>query len=310
MPEDGERPELGKTTNSDLERAKSEKPNSPTPLDEEQLRQFTQFQQFQEFVQHQQSIQRGSTSSSANKGDANQQDQQSNSKVIVPRWLKKLGAKIISLVLLLIVLVIAGKIAYNHFFPSSGSSTAEFVAGGGGSYHTNDLLPHDPYGAAQAVYELIAKDSGPRACYSFDEPARQKFATDLGFSHCEEAVIALHAQVTNLNDYADSLPRYRNYEPPGSTLTVYSCSFGVRGGPSLGAFTVTKVEKGQWLITGHAADPNPCPPEPTDPDLATLTYPSHPTTSYSQPTTSLNYPTSSYNPSPPNLGDKTIQPGG
>ncbi|WP_406640501.1 hypothetical protein [Amycolatopsis sp. WGS_07] len=42
-------------------------------------------------------------------------------------------------------------------------------------------------------------------------------------------------------------------------MTIDSCTFKVSGGPALGVFQVTKVDKGQWLITGHTTGPDKCP---------------------------------------------------
>jgi hypothetical protein len=59
------------------------------------------------------------------------------------------------------------------------------------------------------------------------------------------------------------VPSYVSGSVPGDVVTIDSCSFSITGGPALGVFTVTKVELGQWLITGHAPGPSRCNGTPT-----------------------------------------------
>ena len=98
-----------------------------------------------------------------------------------------------------------------------------------------------------------------RACGRFREDTQQKFAVDMRYPDCRQAVLALHAQVTNVNDYAESIPSSVS-ESYGDTVVVDSCRFTISDGPALGVFTVTKVDKGQWLITGHERGPKTCAP--------------------------------------------------
>lgn len=128
---------------------------------------------------------------------------------------------------------------------------------GGGTYHANKILTTQPYEAVRAVYETIGQDQPDQACGRFDTATQDTFARDVGYPDCRQAVLGLHSQVTNVNDYAESIfPE--QYDPNATTIAIDSCDFTISGGPALGVFTVTKVEKGQWLITAHATGPRTC----------------------------------------------------
>lgn len=121
------------------------------------------------------------------------------------------------------------------------------------------------------VYAQTAQNRPDLACGSFDIPVQQKFAEDLGYPDCQQAVFALKGQVTDINEYAESIPSSVSEPPPGDTVTIDSCRFTIRGGPALGTFMVQRVEKGQWLITGHEPGPMTCPPPSTTSTPATST---------------------------------------
>jgi hypothetical protein len=184
----------------------------------------------------------------------------------VPGWLKWVGRKILGWVVLLLILGLAAAWLLNHFFPSNTNDNRPAAETGGGTYHTNQLLSKNPYEAVRGVYDAIGKNNPDlksmvdKACGPMREDVQQKFARDLSFKDCAQAVLALHAKVTNLNAYIESIPSYISETSSGITVTISSCAVGVRGGPALGAFTVTQVENGQWLITGHTNEPDPCPP--------------------------------------------------
>ncbi|UJW33616.1 hypothetical protein L3Q67_07560 [Saccharothrix sp. AJ9571] len=265
----------------------------PTPpADPEQLRQFQQFQQFQEFLKFSeaQKNQQGGEVAQQPGGEPTPQPpaQQSGGelsqqyppplpqpsqqqwlpaqqpppppppKVAVPRWLKRFGGKLLSALLLLIVLLIAGKLAYNHFFGTGEEDNRPAAETGGGNYQERPLLAPTPYESVRGVYDHIAQNDATDTCNLFDEQARQQFAVNMGFPDCKAAATALNALVTHDNDYAESIKK-RSDVPIQSTMRISSCSYTVKGGPSLGAFTVTMVEHEQWLITGHEKEPNPCP---------------------------------------------------
>lgn len=251
---------------------------APTPeLDPEQLRQFQQFQQFQDYLRFTQAEQ-GNQPAPPPGGplvpaQPSQPVPQQPGQLVTaerpsrraPRWLAWIGKKVLGWVIAIVLLGIAGTLLYNHFFPSdAGKTSAELAQEGGGTFHSNRILSTSPYEAVREVYDAIAQNLVPQACGRMRDDIQQKFAQDLGYADCQVAVHALSAKVTSKNDYAESMPSYISEPIPGDTFTISSCSFGIRGGPALGAFTVSKVEKGQWLIVAHVNEPNPCPaPTPT-----------------------------------------------
>ncbi|WP_027941025.1 hypothetical protein [Amycolatopsis taiwanensis] len=251
-------------------------PSQPE-LDAEQLRQFRQFQQFQDFLRFSEAQgQDGEHKQPATGGQlvpnqgappapppggslqvaAPRHLPAPRPKIRAPRWAKRLAGKLLSAFLFFLVLAIAGKLAYDHFFPSNDDNRPASETGGG-TYHANKILSTQPYEAVRKVYAQIAQDRPDLACGYFDIPIQQKFATDLGYADCEQAVHGLRAEVKNLNEYAESIPSNVS-DQQGDTVRIDSCSFSISGGPALGVFTVTKVEKSQWLITGHEPGPPTC----------------------------------------------------
>lgn len=251
-------------------------------MDPAQLEQFRQFQQFQDYLRFTQSQQGNQPAPPPDAGmvpTSQPTPQQGGAQPPMippgyqlvpaerrggpPRWLKWLGKKVIAWVLAIVILGVAGTWLYNHFFPSdAGKSSAQLAQEGGGTYHTNRILSTSPYEAVREVYDAVAQNLVPQACGRMDEPVQQKFAQDLGYADCQVAVHELNRKVTSKNDYAESMPSYVSEPLPGDRFTISSCRFGIKGGPALGAFTVQKVDKSQWLITAHTNEPTPCPAAP------------------------------------------------
>jgi hypothetical protein len=269
---------------SDIEPAGSNAPAPQPPMDQAQLEQFRQFQQFQDYLKFTQAQQGNQPAPLPDAGlvqaPPSQPVPQSaggppmippgyelvpTERRRAPKWASWLGKKIIAWVLAIVILGVAGTWLYNHFFPNdAGKSSAQLAQEGGGTYHTNRILSTSPYEAVREVYDAIAQNLVPQACGRMDEPVQQKFAQDLGYADCQVAVHELNRKVTSKNDYAESMPSYVSEPLPGDSFTISSCKFGIHGGPELGAFTVTKVDKSQWLITAHTNEPTPCPaPSPT-----------------------------------------------
>ncbi len=263
-------------------------PPATTQPDPEQLRQFREFQQFQQFQQflrfqeaqgqlgQQGQGQPGQLSTTAD--TALVPRRQPQAKPItrkVPGWLQWLGKKILGWLVFFLLLAIFATWAFNELFGSNDDNSTEAAARmGGGTYHTEELLAKEPYEAVRKVYDAIAQeDPGTNrpliaeACGRFDNDngIQQRFAENTGdHPDCRHAVIALHEQVTHVNDYAESIfPRW--YDPDATTVRIDSCDFDIQGGPALGVFTVTKVEMGQWLITDHEPGPSVCEANPTGP---------------------------------------------
>ncbi|WAL65175.1 hypothetical protein ORV05_30360 [Amycolatopsis cynarae] len=240
------------------------------PLDPEQLRQFQQFQQFQDFLRFQEAQGSGQLVPTQQPGSPVPPPPPGGQlqvatppsppapRIRAPRWAKRLAGKVLSAILFLIVLAIGGKLAYDHFFPPPKEDLPAAITGGG-TYHANKILSAEPYEAVRKVYQQIAQNRPDLACGYFDIPVQQKFALDLGAADCRDAVGRLKAQVTDVNAYAESLPSYLSGNPGATTLTIDSCDFPITGGPALGVFTVSKVDKGQWLITDHRPGPARCP---------------------------------------------------
>jgi hypothetical protein len=272
---------------SDIEPAGSNAPapsGAQPPIDPAQLEQFRQFQQFQDYLRFSQAQQGNQPAPPADAGmvqapPSQPVPQSSGQPPMIPpgyelvpaerrrapKWVSWLGKKVIAWVLAIVILGVAGTWLYNHFFPSdAGKSSAQLAQEGGGTYHTNRILSTSPYEAVREVYDAVAQNLVPQACGRMDEPVQQKFAQDLGYADCQVAVHELNRKVTSKNDYAESMPSYVSEPVPGDSFTISSCKFGIHGGPELGAFTVTKVDKSQWLITAHKNEPTPCPaPSPT-----------------------------------------------
>ncbi|GHF87746.1 hypothetical protein FHX82_000830 [Amycolatopsis bartoniae] len=257
----------------ELERARPAEPphvQSAPQLDPEQLRQFQQFQQFQDYLRYTEAQQRGQVVPGSGgppvppPGGQVQVAPPAPSprpKVRMPRFVKRILASVLSALIFLAVLGVAGKLLYDHFFPPQDDDRPASETGGG-TYHANKILSTQPYEAVRKVYQQVAQGRPDLACGYFDIPVQQKFATDLGYADCQAAVLDLKTRVTNVNDYAESLPSYVSGQQ-GTTITIDSCAFGVSGGPALGVFTVQQVDKGQWLITGHEPGPRTCAPPTT-----------------------------------------------
>lgn len=253
----------------------------PAPqLNDEQLRQFQQFQQFQDYLKFTEAQQQGLVPTQPAQPVTQQYGQPPvppgpppgelvrAPRPRVPRWLRRLGGKLLAWVIVIVLICVGATIAYRQIFPSdAGEDTATFVQGGGGKYHTNKVLSTNPWEAVRAIYDTIGKWYPPdlrvdKACLSMSEQARAEFARNLGYADCGTAVLALNAKVTDSTTYIYAV-RPKSSVVPRQNMTIHSCWYNISGGPSLGSFTLQEVEMGQWLITGHANSPDPCPPPPT-----------------------------------------------
>lgn len=271
-------------TSTEITASPGNPPPAP-PIDAEQLRQFRQFQQFQQFLRFQEAQHQAGTdltpvatgeTSTARPPAALPPPPPSRPRA--PGWLRWLGKKLLGWLIFFLLLAMALTWAYNYFFGTGDESGSESAAKlGGGTYHTEEILSTEPHEAVRQVYDAIAQESprtnGPlvaQACGRFDDRTQQRFATNLGYPDCRQAVLALHERVTHVNDYAESI-RPRRYDPDATNLRIDSCDFDIQGGPALGVFTVTRVEMGQWLITGHEPGPATCPAPTAATTAATAT---------------------------------------
>lgn len=246
----GEHPD-DQSGRADLQQRPPTEPAEPPRADPEQLRQFQQFQQFQEFQRFQE-LQRQA-------GDEPMPVQPPRRRRRAPRWLRWLGMKVLAWLIFFLLTAIAVTWAANYFLGSDESEGPPAAKTGGGKYHTNTILPENPYETVRTLYDHIAQETKPSlACGLFDDSARQAFVAHLGYQNCGQAIRALQKQVTHDNNYAESIDTNVGRPTTAEHVRVSSCEFDISGGPALGTFIVERVERGQWLITGHRSGPVHC----------------------------------------------------
>lgn len=260
--------------------ASAQPPEPPVQPTEEQLRQFQQFQQFQDYLRYtetQQHMTGGALVPDQNRqpyptpqmappphqgGElVADQNRQPALRPKMPGWLTWLVRKLVGWAIALLLLGLGASWLIHHYFPNTtaGTDTKTVTDSGGGTYHTNQVLSTDPYDAVAKVYKGVAAGLPVDACGRFSEPVQAKFARDMGYAdgNCQTAVLGIHPQVTDPDAYYESISNISS-TPQTPTMTINSCDFAVAGGPALGTFTVTKVDLGQWLITGHTPGPAKC----------------------------------------------------
>jgi hypothetical protein len=223
----------------------------PTDVTPEQVRQFQEFQQFQELMR--------------------QQSEQGlpppwappRKEGLAKRLVRSAVSKVVTGLVVLAILVLAGWWAIDYFFgPDLNQPTASQT--GGGKTEDNLILDTNPYETVRKIYHHIANGERgvpEQVCLRFQDRG-EKFAEDMGYRDCTEAVEGLAAEVTDANAYAESMPSYRSDSAPTSEIVISSCQDnvrgGIQGGPPLGVFTVRKIEGskgGQWIITDHETEP-------------------------------------------------------
>lgn len=244
-------------------------------LSDKELRQFREFQEFQRFREYQ-----------AKHGELPPADSHevppSGWRDRAPAWLTALGGKLLTAALVLLAVAAGAAWAINHYLGGSDEpSSADLAEQGGKKAEATKLYASDPYEAVRRVYDHIAqtdpvtgKPEVEKVCLRFNEAARARFASDLGYASCEQAVLGINAEVTDVNDYAESMPSWVSDPVSTDSVRVSSCGDSlegvIHGGPALGTFIVTKIPdaKGeQWLITGHEPGPRSCPtPKRTAPN--------------------------------------------
>ncbi|WP_236725209.1 hypothetical protein [Amycolatopsis orientalis] len=224
----------------------------PAPrLDEEQLRQFQQFQQFQDYLKFTEAQQQGLVPSQPAQpvtqhygGQVPGPPGPPHGELVpaprprMPRWLRRLGGKLLAWVIVIALICIGATIAYRQIFPDSEGKTSEQIAAeGGGTYKTNKILTSaSPYEAVRSVYDGIAqhgvgeKSMVDLVCGKFEERTQQQFAIDVNAKDCRDAVERLHAEVKpgGINDYAESISKRTGW-PPGESVLVKSCDFTISG---------------------------------------------------------------------------------
>lgn len=243
----------------------------PTEVTPEQVRQFQEFQQFQAMMREQ--AEKGLPQGTPPPPGFLQPWGPPPPKQSLPkRLLKAAIGKIVTGLVVLLVLAAAGYFAIDYFL---GEDQDQLPASqtGGGKTDDNLVLDGNPYETVRKVYHHIANGehgAPEQVCLRFEDRGA-KFARDLGYSTCREAVTDLAEQVTDSNAYAESMPSYTTKKFPESSIRISSCADnvrgGIQGGPALGAFTVEKIPgskgpNGQWRITDHENEP-PCSSSPS-----------------------------------------------
>ena len=162
------------------------------------------------------------------------------------------------------LIAIWGVPALVQHYVGGGSTQQTNSAGKPTSITDSGQLAGAPYDAVADVYLFPAEGLSPdKSCLTFSPSARTSFAQAFGTSSCAAAFTKIASQITDKDAYSDPDTSKLPTNPTGNTVTVDSCDLGVTGGPRLGTFTVTHVEKG-WEITGYQAQqPCPTPPPPT-----------------------------------------------
>jgi hypothetical protein len=214
----------------------------PPPIDPAAVRQYQQFQQFQQFQ------------------ELVRQHGEDAAPLLLrpapkPLWKRVLGSRLVRRLVLLALVLAALSWAYNYYFGSDNENLPASMTGGG-TYRTNRILSTNPYEAVRKVYQRVADNTPEQACGVFIEQAQREFARNWGAADCAAAVAKLNAEVDKApgskNAYAE--PDFHGKMggvPIANTITISSCELGVTAGPRLGAFTLSRVEQNQWIITGH-----------------------------------------------------------
>lgn len=224
----------------------------PQPIDTDTYRQFQQFQEFQQFQRFQELQHSGEYSPIP--------QQPPGRRIRAPRWLRWLAKKLLTWLIFAVLTILALYLLFDYMFGTDKADQSPAADDGGGTYHDTVLLKTKPYEAVRSVYDAIAQGKTQHfSCGRFKGDARQTFARNLGYPNCAQAAQQLHDRVDDANDYAESIPSSPSKPIKGETVTISSCDFDITGGPALGTFTLTEIEHGQWIITGHEKGPERCP---------------------------------------------------
>jgi len=238
-------------------------PRPPTGITPEQVRQFQEVQHFHELMRK--AAEEGMPPGNPPPGLLQPWGPPPPRQSLPKRLLKAAASKIITGLVVLAVLVVAGYFAVDYFF---GEDHDQLPASqtGGGKTTDNLILPTNPYEAVRMIYHQIANGDGvpEQVCSIRFNDNGEKFADDMGYDSCEAAVRGLHAKVTSRDDYAESMPSDKSTFSPQThdEVRISSCADSrdgaIEGGPALGAFTVEKLagsRNGQWQIVDHENEP-------------------------------------------------------
>ncbi|MGH3499416.1 MAG: hypothetical protein ACRDQA_00725 [Nocardioidaceae bacterium] len=192
-----------------------------------------------------------------------------------PLWKKVLRSPWLHRLVVLIIVIALASWAYNHFFGSSGEEGQPAVPKAPpGQQGGLNAAPGRPDRTIQNLYASIAT-KGDATCNLFTKAGKRDFARDFHARDCSGAVGKIRKRVTDSNSY--SILRFQDavVTKTATTATISSCRVDVSGGPSLGAFTLTKQPTGGWYVSGHHRETCTADPSGTDAPTGTAPGPTH-----------------------------------
>jgi hypothetical protein len=150
---------------------------------------------------------------------------------------------------------------YEYLFGDDGED--DWAQFGPGPKAAPGRLAESPATAMYALYNGISKSVDPKPlCFLFDDRGASEFARSNHVPSCEEAVRLFYGKT-------DRDPR--SFLTPGKgsprgVAEISSCAADLKPGTArLGRFLFTEPLPGEWLISGHSPEPDPCPRAATRP---------------------------------------------
>lgn len=259
----------------------------PQGMDADEYRRFQEFQRFQDYqrfveaqrqganlpvpVQPNQPVPHHPEQALETRLDSMRQQLARIEKVTnPPTWQKILRNKWLHRGIWLIVIIVlvtwgVPKLI-NHYFGGNNNP------GGPAALHPGQVsgsgkLYNNPADAVAEFYHVVmaAPPGNATACEAPTNAGGQQLAHDLGVANCVAAVNKIYGELT-----PPARTAYEYVQVPdsaivrnGDTAQVSSCAMTIDAGPRLGLFLLTRNPTGDWQITGHQNEPNPCPPPPT-----------------------------------------------
>jgi hypothetical protein len=241
----------------------------PTEITPEEIRKFQEFQRFQELMREQ--AEKGFPPGNPPPGLLQPWGQPPPKESFGKRLLKATISKIVTGLVVLAVLVIAGYLAVDYFFGENLDDHPKASEVGGGKATTNLIFETTPRNAVLKVYDDVAQGDAESACSRFTDDARDEFARNMAEygNSCAQIVMTIHNTIAAnkmKSEYANPWIPGSAVPPNGDTVAVSSCAMEVTGGPRLGLLTLSKIPNSedagggdaQWIVSGHQAEPADC----------------------------------------------------
>lgn len=183
-----------------------------------------------------------------------------------PVWKKLLRSRLVSWLVVLAVLIAGGIWVLQHFFGSrtQGPAATPQPVDRPGAVALGGTHPDE---TVIGIYHNVAAGNARDVCVVFTDAGKRQFAADNGVPTCEDAVRKLHAQVTDVTAYNNSLVSSRDVGVDDgdsyqrNSFVVTSCAAGITGGPRLGEFALVRAPNRTWIVAGHRNES--CPSSPT-----------------------------------------------